>query len=65
MKRNLFPLRALVLALLLGHITLVFDLVVANIVHYVLPPNCAASVEPASAVVDDCPFEITFITSSK
>ena len=65
MKRHFLPLRRFVLALFLGHIIFFFDLVIANVFHYVLLPNCAASVEPSSAVVDDCPFEITFMTSSK
>ena len=42
--------------------------VIANVFHFSLRqcvPNCAASVEFASAVVDDCPCETTFITSSK
>ena len=65
MKRHFLPLRALILALFLVHLILFFDPVVPNVFHYVLLPNCAASVDPASAVVDDCPFEITFITSSK
>ena len=65
MKRHFLPLRALKLAFFLGYVVLFFDAVIANVFHYVLLPNCAASVDPASAVVDDCPFEITFITSSK
>src|SRR5436305_330740 len=66
-KRHFLALRrAFVLALLFFALVFLFlDAVVANVFHHGLLPNCAASVEPASAVVDDCPFEITFITSSK
>jgi len=58
------PLRALVVRDV--PLVVVFSQVRANFFHDISSDqNCAASVDPSSAVVDDSPLLITFATSSK